>query len=119
MAGSTRTNRSEVLRARVEPDLAEAVRQLQKGNDIANESDMVRLLIRRGITSVVGMETPKPKQPLNREQYAERSAALVEALGDLLHRVESHDADGAVLLADGLAKTTGAYARDLKKRVKR
>ena len=115
-----RTNRSSVLKARVEPELVEAVEQLRVGNHISTESEMVRLLIRRGILAVTKSgDQPVRDQPqaLNREQYAERAAALVEALGDLLQRIESHDAEGALLLSQGLSKTMTAYTTGLKKRV--
>ncbi|GAA3684255.1 hypothetical protein GCM10022237_48550 [Nocardioides ginsengisoli] len=114
-----RVNRSEVLRARVEPELVEAVEQLRESNHISTESEMVRLLIRRGVLAVAqqGQAAPRQQEALNREQYAERAAAHMEALGTLLERIESHDAEGAVMLAEGMRKTMTAYARDLKKRV--
>jgi hypothetical protein len=110
--------RSETLRARVEPQLVEAVRQLRAGNpDVSSDSEMVRLLIRRGIHQVMSETRPQPTMtPLDRPEYANRAAGFMEALGDLLVRMESHDPGGALVLATGLQKSLTSYTRDLAKR---
>jgi aspartate/methionine/tyrosine aminotransferase len=118
---ATRTGeRTARLAARVEPELVEAVEQLREGNGIESQSDMVRLLIRRGVKAVVDGDNPAAvKQPLNREQYAERAQALMEALSDLLARVESHDPEGAILLAGAARDAFTRYEKALKRSAKR
>jgi ribonuclease D len=118
---ATRTGeRTARLAARVEPELVEAVEQLRTGNGIESQSDMVRLLIRRGVRAVADEDRPRTvKQPLNQEQYAERAQALMEALSDLFARVESHDPEGALLLAGDARSAFTQYEKTLKKVARR
>lgn len=109
-------DKTEVLRARVEPDLVRAVEQLQRGNNIRSQGEMVRLLIRRGIRAVAEEQDRRLPPALSRDEYAQRAAGFMEALSDLLARIEAHDQDGAVLLAGAIRSAAVAYEADLTKR---
>lgn len=104
--------KSEVLRARVEPELVQAVEQLRVGNGLSSQGEMVRLLVRRGIRAVA-QESDKPlREPLSREEYAQRAAGFMEALSDLISRVESHDREGAALLTAAVSTACWEWQSD-------
>lgn len=110
--------KTEVLRARVEPELVAAVERLREQNNVASQGEMVRLLIREGVKSV--LEIPRPTGPaLPRIEYANQAEVLMNALSDLIVRIELHDPAGAQLLAEAVAKSSTAYARELKRKHKR
>ncbi len=119
MATTRQREKTEVLRARVEPELVEAVEQLRAGNGLSSQGEMVRLLVRRGIRAVAQEAETPLREPLSREEYAQRAAGLMEALSDLLARVESHDAEGALLLAGAVREAAVSYEKTLKKRATR
>jgi len=109
--------RTHVLRARVEPGLAAAVEQLNEQNPgVGSTSEMVRLLIRRGILAVHDKNDTPTLEALTPAQYAERAAGLMQAMSDLLARIERDDPIGAVTLARGIAKSTSAYSDNLSAR---
>lgn len=105
-----------MLRARVEPQLAEAVEQLQRGNGIRSQGEMVRLLVRRGIRAVAEEQQRPLGPPLTRHDYQQRAYGFMEALSDLIARVETHDPAGAVSLAEAVRTAAFRYEQDLKAR---
>jgi DNA-binding FadR family transcriptional regulator len=80
---------------------------------------MVRLLIRRGIKGVVDDNktgsAPTIRPQLTRAQYADRAAAIMEQMSDLVARCESHDPQGAVMLVEQIEAASRAWLSQARK----
>jgi hypothetical protein len=117
-----RTGERLVVSTRLEPNEVEAVEQLRIGNDVATQAEMIRLLVRQGIRAVTSRSDERPsmspKPALTTEQSLERSAGLMEALSDLIARVEVDDPETAQRMADGVARSSAVYAHELRRRYK-
>jgi len=90
---------TETLVVRFEPDVIEAIEKLRVGNEVKNTSEMVRLLVRRGIQLVE--RAPGDRPVLTREQAAQRAGGLMQAMSDLLSDLGAHDQEAALLVGRG------------------
>jgi hypothetical protein len=98
---------------------ANEARQKAGKKPIRSKSEMLDWLLGFAIEEVreqASKPQPQTRPRLNRTEYACRAEGLVEAMSDLLVRIESHDPDGAIQLSKAIAKSTTAYSEDLEQR---
>lgn len=111
--------RTAVLRARVETHVAEAVESLVAQNpDVDSTSEMVRLLIRKGLHAVhtENQQRAIPDLSTVRQEYAQKVEWIMTMLSDVIAEIERTDAEGALLLARGIVKSSDYYSKDLARR---
>lgn len=90
-------------------DAVEKVKREQHCSDTA----AARYLLQLGVGALA---SPRELPPLTRQEYADRARFVMELLSDLIARVESHDSEGAVLLAGAVRSAAVEYEAALKTR---
>lgn len=97
----------------------EAVDELWTANpEVASRAEMIRLLVRQGIRAVSkqNRQLSVAAPEVTYEGYAKRAEVFMEALSDLLAKMEQQNKEGAVKLARDIADASTAYADDLAER---
>lgn len=116
---TTAARYTETVRARIEPELKDAIQRLKERDSLTPESRLIRNLIEDGLRVAAARDEGLPVQRprLTREKVAIRAEVHMETLSDLLAQTEMHDPEGAVMLADLIADSTARYAAALRQRV--
>lgn len=106
------TRQARQVNVRLDERMEAAVTTLKRRQGLSDTA-ATRELVTLGVAALT---SPTPLPNLTRDEYARRAASLMELLSDLLARVESHDPEGAVLLAGAVREAAVSYEKTLKKR---
>lgn len=115
------TSKTVVLQTRMEEDLLTAIRQLREGNSIASDSEMSRLLIRRGIMSVVNDDSSAPATKpvparLSPDAYIQRGRAFEDGAEQNVQNATNWHPQTALAIAQDMADRFAHIAAEIRRR---